>query len=624
VTSPALAVLARDEAAPVPPPLPSIGVVIPSLDQGRYLPRALASLFEQGYPRLRVVVMDGGSTDESVDVIRAHADRLAFWRSGRDGGQAAAVNEGVRRLGTQLVAWLNADDFYLDGALWVVGRAWAAFPGRALYVGNGLRYRQDEDRYVPFCRRHLTLRRDALRRGLDYVLQPSTFFRAAAWAEEGGLDPALRYCMDWDLVLRLAERHPAVLVNEFLSASREHGASKTSTGGMARAEEIRRLAEARGGARLTPGAAYYLLEALLEESRALERPGLRRALYEGMLDLQQLFRAEWGNLDGFPEAGDPQDQVYLTVASPGDPPRPPPEGVVCPRISLVTPSYNQAAFLGTCLDSALSQGYPELELLVVDGGSTDGSVDVIRERAPRLASWVSEPDGGPAHAVNKGFARATGEVLGWLNSDDALAQDALWHVGRAFAEDPDLDMVFGNALYIDGKDGVFLADHGWHRTGLYFGERQPWERIPYYWSYVHGVPQPSVFFRRRLLERCGGLDEGYRLIFDFELFWRFTREARVRKLERTLAFYRIHPESRTGGGWRAFQVELYRFSRPRWPRAPRAFYPAWRDFVGCYMRHRYHGRPRGPAFWAVAAAVAASALTGLGNPEAWDLPRPSR
>jgi glycosyltransferase involved in cell wall biosynthesis len=343
-----------------------------------------------------------------------------------------------------------------------------------------------------------------------------------------------------------------------------------------------------------------------------------------MESLRRLFRGRWGNSDGFPDTGDAQDHTYLTMARPSDTLRrraPRPE---LPSISLVVPSFNQGRFLGRALDSALAQGYPGLEVSVMDGGSSDGTAAVLREYSHHLSRVRSGPDGGPAQAINEGLRASRGDVLGWLSSDDALATDALWHVAEAFAGDPELDMVFGNALFVDEEDRVHPADHGWHRTGLYYGELQPWDRIPYYWSYVHAVPQPTVFFRRRLLERCGFLDESFRLIYDFELFWRFTRVARVAKLEHILAFYRIHAGSRTGGGWRQFQVELYRFSRPRWPPLPTpAFYHVWRDFVGCYMRHRYAGRPRGAGYWATAAAVAAAALVRAGNPEGWDLPRPT-
>jgi hypothetical protein len=135
------------------------------------------------------------------------------------------------------------------------------------------------------------------------------------------------------------------------------------------------------------------------------------------------------------------------------------------------------------------------------------------------------------------------------------------------------------------------------------------------------VPQPTVFFRRRLLERFGLLDESYHFIFDFELFWRFARGAKIQKIERTLAFYRIHGGGKTSD-WNRFLVELYRFSRPLWPPVgTAAFNETLRSFVKGYMGRRFRGRPRDWKFRAMAALVGACAVSRIVNPEAlWARP----
>jgi GT2 family glycosyltransferase len=131
------------------------------------------------------------------------------------------------------------------------------------------------------------------------------------------------------------------------------------------------------------------------------------------------------------------------------------------------------------------------------------------------------------------------------------------------------------------------------------------------------VPQPTVFFRRRLLSKCGVLDESYQFIFDFELFWRFARSAKVRKIERTQAFYRIHDASKTTS-WDRFLVELYRFSRAQWPSVgSTAFAELLRSYVGNYMRRRVGLDRHRLRHWPLAALVSMSALTGIGNPETW-------
>ncbi|MBZ0305900.1 MAG: glycosyltransferase, partial [Anaerolineae bacterium] len=126
-----------------------------------------------------------------------------------------------------------------------------------------------------------------------------------------------------------------------------------------------------------------------------------------------------------------------------------------PRITVVTPSYNQGQYLEATIRSVLSQNYPNLEYIVIDGGSTDTSTAIIQKYADQLAYWVSEKDRGQTHAINKGFQRGTGEVMGWLNSDDILLPGTLHAVGRAFAQDSSLKVVSGFRHFIDA-DGQFM------------------------------------------------------------------------------------------------------------------------------------------------------------------------
>src|SRR5262245_38322651 len=180
-------------------PLPRISIVVPSYNQGRFLREALDSIFRQRYPNLEVVVMDGGSRDDSVDILRSYQDRLAYWQSQPDGGQSQAINAGMRRCTGELCGWLNSDDFLWGDALWALARAAVRHPGCGLYIGNGLRYNQEAGTYSPFNERHIALDREALLLGPDYILQPAAFFSRAAWDAVGGLREGLCYIMDWDI-----------------------------------------------------------------------------------------------------------------------------------------------------------------------------------------------------------------------------------------------------------------------------------------------------------------------------------------------------------------------------------------------------------------------------------------
>ncbi len=194
-----------------------------------------------------------------------------------------------------------------------------------------------------------------------------------------------------------------------------------------------------------------------------------------------------------------------TEASP-----PPPDtlgGAPWPRISVVTPSYNQGQFIEATIRSVLLQGYPNLEYIVIDGGSTDESVEIIHRYAPWLAFWVSEPDRGQANAINKGFACATGEILAWLNSDDLYHPEALRSVGEAARANLQGMLFYGDSTLIDA-DAATLGGKSLTQFSL--------KRL----LKGQNMSQPATFWRRCVLERLGGLDETLHYGLDFEFFLR--------------------------------------------------------------------------------------------------------
>ncbi len=204
-----------------------------------------------------------------------------------------------------------------------------------------------------------------------------------------------------------------------------------------------------------------------------------------------------------------------------------------PRISLVTCSYQQGRFIEATLRSVIEQRYAALEYLVIDGGSTDGSVDTIRRHEAQLAAWVSEPDGGQADALARGFARSTGEIMGWLCSDDLLLPGALETVGRYFATHPEVDVVFGDALWIDAQGQAIRPK-----------KEMPWNRTVFLFDHNY-LPQPSVFWRRRLYDRVGGVQRDWHLAMDSDLWLRFARHSRPRHVSAYLSCMRFYPEQKT-------------------------------------------------------------------------------
>lgn len=204
-----------------------------------------------------------------------------------------------------------------------------------------------------------------------------------------------------------------------------------------------------------------------------------------------------------------------------------------PRISLVTCSFQQAHFLEAAMRSVLEQDYPDLEYIVIDGGSSDGSVDIIRKYCDRLAFWVSEADAGQTHALIKGFSRASGEIMGWLCSDDLLLPDALHTVGRFFRDHAHAQAAYGDALWID-QHGALIRPKREMRFSRFV--------LHYDHNYI---PQPSMFWKRSLYRRVGGLDQSLHLTMDGDLWSRFSAVSAIRHLPHYLSCMRFYAAQKT-------------------------------------------------------------------------------
>ncbi len=222
-----------------------------------------------------------------------------------------------------------------------------------------------------------------------------------------------------------------------------------------------------------------------------------------------------------------------------------------PLVSIITPSLNQASFLEQTLKSVHSQDYPHLEHIVIDGGSTDGSLEIIRAHEGRIASWVSEPDQGQSDAINKGFARARGEVVAWLNSDDLYYPGAVSRAMARFAADPKLDIVYGDGALIT-SDGAFLG---------YMHQVEPFNRHRLLSCYNY-ISQPTTFFRRATLERLGWLDTGLNYIMDWDLWCRLADAGcKFRYEPSLLAADRQYPATKTRSGGEKRLAEIRALGR---------------------------------------------------------------
>jgi glycosyltransferase involved in cell wall biosynthesis len=196
-------------------------------------------------------------------------------------------------------------------------------------------------------------------------------------------------------------------------------------------------------------------------------------------------------------------------------------------VSVVTPSFNQAAYLEQTIRSVLQQDYPALEYLLVDGGSTDGSLDIIRKYAHRFAWWVSEKDSGQAEAINKGFSHARGEILAWLNSDDYYLPGAVSAAVATFAAHPQAVLVYGNMLAVNARGEII--NHLRYRQ-LRLEDLLAFEIIG----------QPAVFIRRSAFEKAGGLDATFHFLLDHLLWIKIAQQGEIVHVEQTWAAARYH------------------------------------------------------------------------------------
>ena len=203
-----------------------------------------------------------------------------------------------------------------------------------------------------------------------------------------------------------------------------------------------------------------------------------------------------------------------------------------PRVTLVTPSYQQAGYLERTLQSVIGQNYPNLEYIVLDGGSDDGSVEIIRRHAAHLAHWESRPDGGQAAAVREGLKRGSGEIMGWLNSDDLIFPGTLRYVADYFQRHPDVDVVFGHRIVIDNND---------YETARWVLPRHD----PEFLAWADFLPQECTFWRRRIYEKVDGIDPSFRFALDWDLFLRFQQAgAKMVRLPYFLGGFRVHPDQK--------------------------------------------------------------------------------
>jgi len=226
-----------------------------------------------------------------------------------------------------------------------------------------------------------------------------------------------------------------------------------------------------------------------------------------------------------------------------------------PRISIVTPSYNQSKYLEQTILSVLGQQYPDLEYIIIDGGSTDDSIKIIEKYEDKLSYWVSEPDNGQAHAINKGFKRATGHILAWLNSDDYYLPGILFKIAESIKQSTGPMLIYGGCIHLKEKSTnsfALMPTNVSHKTLLFSDP----------------LIQPSTFWTRKLWDLTGSLNEKLHYVFDWEWYIRASKHCDWVAVVDYLSVYRKHEQQKSGTGGSKRNCEildlLKKYSENEW------------------------------------------------------------
>ena len=439
--------------------------------------------------------MDGGSTDNSVEIIKKYEKHLTYWQSRPDDGHYAAVNEGFKKTTGEIMGWLNSDDKFHPHGLFVLGEVFSRLPDVRVLTGKRIGFDGAGNmRSFGFeqqtWNRSLLLDKNTLRRQL-FIMQEATYWRRQLWEKAGSaLDLSYQFAADFELWLRFTRFTQLHTVDALIAGFRYRGPEQRSQ--------------------------IFIKEYMAECAKAMDR--------------EKAIPSENPHLDGISPS---------LISYPLTKQRSKKSGKRnYPKISIVTPSLNQGQFLEECIDSVLSQNYPNLEYIIMDGGSTDNSVGIIKKYKKHLTYWQSRPDNGQYAAINEGFKKTTGEIMTWINSDDVLHPKALDAVSEILSRFREIDWIMGRPNCIDDK-----GKQAWILNSLPLWSREKYLKRRYKNPYIQ---QEGTFWRRTLWERAGSsLDTSWKLAADMELWARFFRHAQLHSVDALLGAYRTHADQKT-------------------------------------------------------------------------------
>lgn len=554
---------------------PGASIVVRGHGDPALLDRTLASLVSSGQVRKEIILV-GATADAAHRASRLFAHDEFAWLPCAGLEATAAVNEGLKRARHDLLTIASCGDGHFGDTLSAVASAALADPGAAAFYGDAMIC---DGGGKPVGEFDTNDSPETRRPGHCRFCPPSTFFRKTAAERAGWLDPSLAYWAEYDFWVRLDFSGQRFQHVRGLIASRARDAAKAapsdfssppcresldemmgvrvradsgvlSTAHLAWYGEARG-ALARGGAAGARDALRFALEArdiwyrgqrLSDDAHAQLRRDLSERISHNSFAKEfavppaepsslvpfQMLRRRLFRLSHHSPRPVRLPRAYASETAP-DP---------APGIAVVTPSFNQGQFLESTILSVTGQNYPALQYVVQDGGSTDGSVEVLKKHAGNLLFWESAPDGGQAAAINRGFSRTSGEIMAYLNSDDLLLPGSLAYVATFFSRHPEVDVVYGHRVMIDGAG---------KEVGRWILPAHDNQAI----ALADFIPQETMFWRRRAWDKVGGaLDESFRSAMDWDLILRFRAEGlRFYRAPRFLGAFRVWEDQKTRSWW---------------------------------------------------------------------------
>lgn len=489
--------------------LPRITLITPSFNQAQYLEACIDSILSQNYPNLEYLIIDGGSTDSSVDIIKKYSPHLAYWRSHPDEGPYAAANEGLKRATGEIMGWLNSDDMLHPHGLLALAQVFAERSDIEFLTGRIVNFDAHGNAWeapiplIRWCRNVLLARENFDERRFLTVTQETTFWRRSLWEKAGGsLDLSLKLAADFELwarFLRIAELHT---VDAKIGGFRSHSEGQRSR--------------------------HFIQDYKKECLHVIDREISLGIPYNSRFDTPPPIVS----LSSSSKPEETQKPIFKPKLfkkleiNPG-----------YPRISIVTICHNQERYLNQCIESVLTQGWQNLEYIVMDCASNDASLDIIKAYKDHLTILDNPQQLKGFNALNYALSHCSGDIMAWIYPEDKYHEKAFLQAAGILYRHPEIEWIIGrpNALqesgeplYIDVLPAIYA--------------RRNWLEINVVQPFIY---QESMFWKKSLWQRAGAvLNTQWKYAADFELWLRFSRYAELYSVNFLLAGYRNGIEGR--------------------------------------------------------------------------------